>query len=269
MTGLSFFFGGLYYKQQYFNLRAAQMISMLLLLAIFSLVVPTASQMLAQVSDYGVVVQSRGTAILILVSYVLWLVFQLKTHRTFFDTTAEAGERIEYSKKRGEVVRSLANMGASSAAAVGGQVHTSNLVQAWGEEEDPDPKLSMITALAVMGITTALIAFNTQFATDSIQGLLLEAGLTENLVGMVLLPLLSVDTTSITMAVKDKMSLSITLTLERCMQTSLMVVPLIIILAWGMHIDEMTLQFEGFMVVTLFATITIVTYVILDGTSNW
>lgn len=63
--------------------------------------------------------------------------------------------------------------------------------------------------------------------------------------------------------------MSLALTLERYMQTALMVVPLIVLIAWGMHIDSMTLDFDGFTVAALFASIIIVTYVVQEGKSKW
>lgn len=53
------------------------------------------------------------------------------------------------------------------------------------------------------------------------------------------------------------------------MQTSLLVVPIIVILAWCMGIDDMTLEFSGSIVAALFASIIIVTYVVQEGRSNW
>lgn len=53
------------------------------------------------------------------------------------------------------------------------------------------------------------------------------------------------------------------------MQTALMVVPLIVLLAWGMGIDAMTLEFDSFSVAALFVSIIIVTYVVQEGKSNW
>ena len=79
---------------------------------------------------------------------------------------------------------------------------------------------------------TVLIGFNLEFATSSIQSMVRQAGsLTQTFVSFVVLPLLSNDPTSIVNAVKDKMDLCVALTLERCMQTVLMVVPIIIIIA--------------------------------------
>lgn len=48
-----------------------------------------------------------------------------------------------------------------------------------------------------------------------------------------------------------------------------MVVPLVVLLAWCMRIDTMTLEFDSFPITALFASIIIVTYVVQEGKSNW
>ena len=65
------------------------------------------------------------------------------------------------------------------------------------------------------------------------------------------------------------MQLSASLTLERCMQTALLVVPFLVLVAWAMGVEEMTLELDGFSFATTFASIIIVAYVIQDGKSNW
>jgi Ca2+:H+ antiporter len=53
-TGLSFFFGGCKYQEQFFNLALAQMISMFLLLAVSSLTIPSASHLLTNTNAEGI-----------------------------------------------------------------------------------------------------------------------------------------------------------------------------------------------------------------------
>lgn len=74
---------------------------------------------------------------------------------------------------------------------------------------------------------------------------------------------------AVKMAILDKMDVSISLTLERGMQTSPMVITLTVLLAWAMGINEVDLKFDGFPITTLFASIVIVTYVVQEGKSNW
>ena len=81
MLGLCMFFGGINRVEQHYNLRVAQTISMMLLLATLSLVIPTASHLMANVTQHDIVVQSRGTSVVIIFSYGLYLFFIEDTHQ--------------------------------------------------------------------------------------------------------------------------------------------------------------------------------------------
>lgn len=208
-----------------------------------------------------------------MVSYMLWLLFQLKTHRSMFDEPSRTSEVIHRSgaKNPGEALKSLATAGAVTSAVSGGMINQQKLIfdPPEGTEGPDGPQLTLSTAVAVLIIFTAVLAFNAQYATDSLQGLMASHGVSPTFMGVVVLPILSNDPTSIDSAMRDNMDASIALTLERCMQTALMVVPLIVLIAWGLGIDDMTLDFDGFTVAALFASIIIVTYVVQEGKSNW
>ncbi|KAI9860339.1 MAG: hypothetical protein M1813_006228 [Trichoglossum hirsutum] len=263
MTGLGFLFGGIGRLVQSFNAAVTQTIIMLLLLAVLSLVVPTASHLMTAASDSGILAQSRGTCVIVITSYGLWLLFQLKTNRSMFNEPSGVSAKAKTCKiGRGEVKQMVAKVGADAIVPVGGTaIAGQKLMHELAlEEERIEPSLSFPGALVTTTVATALISFHALFATDSIQSLLQEAGLSQSFVGIVILPILNSDPTSIVIAMKDRMDMSISLTLEKCMQTTLMVIPLIVLLAWCMGIDEMTLEFDGFLI--------IVTYVVRGGESN-
>lgn len=288
MTGLSFFIGGVGCLEQYFDATLAQTIGMLLLLACLSLVIPTAAHNFANTSPEGIASQSRGTAIVIMISYVLWLLFQLKWNRELFENSEKKGrkernltekQRMKRDAKK-EVKRQLkrawdaktkkpsVSSSSASMAPIDENAVASDTSDGFSDGE-PDATLSYATSITMLVVSTALIALNTEFATRTIEGLLTEAGLSETFVGLIIMPLLSIDPMCISVAKLDNVDLSISLTLERCMQTALMVVPLIVLLAWWMGISEMNMQFDTFPILALFASIIIVTYVVQEGKSNW
>ena len=265
-TGLAFLIGGYNRIEQYFNVAIAQTISMLLLLAVLSIVIPTCSRLLADTSPAGIQALSRGTAVVIIISYILWLFFQLKTHRAVIYAPAPKSEkRGPRPTRRREVSKRFAAMGASLAAS-GALLKDDSAIQ--DREEEPKPVLTVYVALFTLVFSTVLVGFNTEFATNSIQGLLSNLGISQTFLGLVILPLISLEPSSIRSAKMDKMGLTVALTLERCMQTALMVVPLTVLLAWCMDIN-MTLEFEGFSVTSLFTSIIIVTHVVQEGKSSW
>lgn len=265
MNGLAFFIGGCRRDLQYYNVTVARLLGSLILLAFVSLMIPTASSLLSGTSLADAVRQSRGTAMILLSSYGLWLVFQFKTHRHTFDQPAEKAPLNSYPS--GTAFKGIAKIGAATAATIGGVMNEGKFED--DDDEDLFPRLSLSFSIGTIIVSTVLIAFNTQFATDSINGLLDQAGLSTTFVGLVILPLLSNDPTLLKTAYLDKMDLSIALTTEKSMQTALMVIPLVIIIAWPMGVNEMTLSFNSFEIVSLFASILIVNYIIQNGTSNW
>ena len=268
MTGLSFFLGSYRRREQYFNAAVAQIMGMFLLLAVLSLTIPTVSQLWGHSSLAGIRGQSRGTAVVIIVSYAMWLFFQLRTHKEMFQEPIKKSPKKKSDKEeKADAEKALLNMGLGARIPLGARP-AKNGYQEEDEVEDI-PQLSRLGALLAILVFTTILAFNTQFATDSIQGLMTKHGVSASFMGIVVLPILSNDPYSIDSAIRDKMDISLALTLERCMQTALMVVPLIVLIAWGMGVEDMTLDFDGFSVAALFASIVIVTYVVQEGRSNW
>jgi Ca2+:H+ antiporter len=254
------------------------------LLAVASLVIPSAAHLMASTSTDGMRAQSRGISVVIMASYALWILFQLKTNQEMFkEPSPKTPKRASRNSNDRAVGKGVAAIGAGAAAASGGWVNARMLVkkvpsdndeeveEEQGEEEEgfETPSLSLIGATTALVVSVVLVAFNTEFTTNSIQALLQRRNVPQTFLSLIILPLLSTDFLAVGVAMKDKMDMSISLTLERCMQTSLMVIPLTVLLAWIMGIDEMDLKFDGFPITALFASIVIVTYVVQEGKSNW
>lgn len=218
MTGLSFVCGGVKNVEQEFNGNVAHTISTFLLLASLSVVVPTVSNFLTEVRPGGIVAQSRGSSVIILVSYVLWLFFQNKTHKYMFASTPKPAQPWTKPVLKGEANRGVAAIGAGSAAAVGGQIHTNNLLFEKDEDDDCNEKEAPVLTLwggaTTTILSTVLIGFHAEYATDSIQGLCQRATLSQKFVGLVILPILSFDNAGAKNAMENKMDRSIAYTLE-------------------------------------------------------
>lgn len=268
LTGLSFLIGGIRYHEQGFDKNLTQTITMLLFLAILSLVVPTASHYLSNIDNAGVLAQSRGTAVVIIISYVLWLIFDLKTHRpieTLYQNTVlkekrKARNRELWDEQIQENARSNSN-------SIEANTQLPEEAPADGDV-DTEHRLTVPVAIITILAATALLALNTEFATDSVQSLT-EKSVSSSFVGLVILPIISLDTGAIKCALHNSMDLAIALSLGRCMQNALMVVPLTVLLAWCMSIDDMSLQFDAFTITTLFISMVILGYVVQEGKSNW
>lgn len=92
VLGMCFVGGGIYYKEQEFNMTVAQTMSSLMALGTSSLLLPAAFNLALPASkhlDAETLALSRGTSIILLIIYALYLVFQLKTHAELFEAENE------------------------------------------------------------------------------------------------------------------------------------------------------------------------------------
>jgi Ca2+:H+ antiporter len=139
------------------------------------------------------------------------------------------------------------------------------------EEEFETPSLSVAGALVTLAISTTLVAFCSEFMVSSIDGLTATGGVSTTFVGLILLPIVgnaAEHATAVTVAIKDKMDLSIGVAVGSSMQIALLVFPLIVILGWILGKDCMTLYFDTFQIATLFVSVLLVNYLIQDGKSR-
>jgi Ca2+:H+ antiporter len=272
VLGMCFFFGGLKREEQFFNITVAQTASSLLALAIGSLIIPTAFRIFAETVE-GVAPVSRGTAILLLITYGCYLLFQLSTHATMYNEPSKKVPKKQSGRKEsGDVMRGIATMGAGTAAASGGGVNQQHLVHE-EEEEEEVPQLSRIGALITLACSTLLVAFCAEFMVSSIDAITHGGAVSEEFVGLILLPIVgnaAEHATAVTVAIKDKMDLAIGVAVGSSLQIALLVLPLMVVIGWiglGQPAD-MTLNFDGFQIAVLFISIILVNYLIQASTST-
>lgn len=92
ILGMSFLLGGLRFREQVYNKAVSQMSAVLLCLSVISLLLPTAFH--ATFADDAlankvVLKVSRGTSVVLLLVYVLYLLFQLKSHAFMYASTPQ------------------------------------------------------------------------------------------------------------------------------------------------------------------------------------
>ena len=265
VLGMCFFFGGLKRQEQFFNITVAQTASSLLALAIGSLIIPTAFRIFEDRAT-GVAPLSRGTSVLLLITYACYLYFQLSTHATMYNEPSQKVPKKQSGKKdSGDVLRGIATMGAGTAAVAGGTVNQQNLVHE--EEEEEVPQLTRLGALITLAGSTVLVAFCAEYMVSSIDDLTSGNKVTEEFVGLILLPIVgnaAEHATAVTVAIKDKMDLAIGVAVGSSLQIALLVFPLMVIIGWiGLgQPEQMTLNLDGFQVAVLFISIVLVNYLI-------
>ncbi|RDW88814.1 hypothetical protein BP6252_00846 [Coleophoma cylindrospora] len=222
--------------EQVFNPTVASTMSSMMILASAALIIPaTLYAALAGTSgntDSNILTLSRGTAIILLILYVMYLVFQLRTHASLFDAETQPLD---------------------------------------DDAEAEEPQMSPIAAAIVLVVVTVLVAVCAEYLVDSIDSLVETAHISKTFIGLILLPIVgnaAEHVTAVVVAVKDKMDLAMGVAIGSSMQIALLVTPFLVILGW--IIDQpMTLRFETFETVVFFLSVLVVTYVIGDGKSNY
>ncbi|KAJ7461587.1 Sodium/calcium exchanger protein-domain-containing protein [Mycena latifolia] len=228
VLGCSFLAAGTKFKESNFQVTAAQASSSLMTLACSTLVIPAAyhSTMTASDDQSGLLVISRGTALILLGVYVAYLVFQLKTHAYLFEAEGSEGE---------------------------------------------EPKMSVVAAGVALLITTVVTSFCADYLVASIEETAERYSIPKPFIGLILLPIVAnaaEHVTSVWMAMKGQMELTIGICVGSSIQIATFVVPLLVIVGWIAG-HELTLFFANFETVTLFVSVFLVNTLIQDGKSNY
>ncbi|KIH91692.1 Ca2+:H+ antiporter [Sporothrix brasiliensis 5110] len=281
VMGMCFFFGGLRRQEQYFNTTVAQTAASLLAMAVAGVIVPTVFDAASITSTKDVAMLSRGTAIILLVVYAAYLFFQLKTHQAVFSEESKKvpAKPFKHSIQKGAVKGAIIR--SANVAKMNG-IHESNeerqrvndLIVNGPEDDDEgeEPQLHFFVALGVLAGSTVVIAFCAEFLVDSIDYVTTKGHISKEFLGLILLPIVgnaAEHATAVTVAVKDKMDLAIGVAVGSSMQVALFLIPLLVVIGWGMDLDDMSLSFDIFQVAVLFVSVLLVNYLIGDGKSHW
>ncbi|CAG8584931.1 10515_t:CDS:2 [Acaulospora morrowiae] len=220
VLGFCFLIGGFYHREQKFDQTVAQTSSSLMALACIGLIIPAA---------FNVLDLSRGTAIVLLIVYILYLCFQLGTHANLYadeNKEADSSDDIPMSLKQSIFMLAFVTLFVTFSAEY--------LVG------------SLEGLVEHSGISKTFVGF-----------ILLP------IVGNA-----AEHVTAVSAAKKDKMKLAISVAVGSSMQIALFVTPFLVLLGWAIG-QPMSLYFHTFETVLLFISVFITSYLIQDGESNW
>lgn len=286
VMGMCFFFGGLRRQEQFFNTTVAQTAASLLALAVAAVIVPTVFDLASKAPTSDVAKLSRGTSVILLFVYSGYLFFQLKTHSDVF---AQESQKVEAKPfKRNLKDGAIAQGFVQSAGIMGGHALNSTrsnneklrsllttpprMAETEADDEQEEPQLHFLVALGTLLVSTIIIAFCAEYMVDGISAVTSGGTVSAEFVGLILLPIVgnaAEHATAVTVAIKDKMDLAIGVAVGSSMQVALFIIPLLVIIGWGMGMDTMTLSFDPFQVAVLFVAVLLVNYLIADGKSHW
>ena len=233
--GVAFFLGGLRYRDQDYNPAAARVYSSMMLIAVISLAVPSAFSRLFAPEEIvrQEMLLNVGLAVVLLIAYVLYLVFMLKTHPGAF--AAEGGHGEEEEEAEGAHW--------SLPRAVGSLVGASVLA-AW---------MSEILVGAAEGTGTAL-------------------GMTQVFIGIVFVAIVggaAESLSAIVMARKNRVDMTIGIALGSSIQIALFVAPVLVLASYFIAPQPLELSFGRAEIGALLMAVLIGTVVSGDGRSNW
>jgi len=132
-------------------------------------------------------------------------------------------------------------------------------------------QIGRIASLILLLISATLASLCAEFVVDSIEHVITDAPLTEAFLGLIILPLLGNASelgTAVAVAAKSKLDLAINVAVGSAIQIILFVAPAMVLIAW-LSGKELSLYFDLFQIVTLLATIIIVSIMMLSGRSNY
>jgi Ca2+:H+ antiporter len=231
VLGMSILVGGLRHGIQKFDRSHAGLNSTMLMLAVAALVIPSVFSHSIEMADHAAVEYlSLGVAGVMIGLYVLALIFQ------FRDPSAHTYEDDEYAVVKQEA-----------------------------------PHWSAAKAGIVLLAATLGIVLMSELLVGSIDHVVRQVGISEFFLGIVIVPIIgnvAEHLVAVQVAAKNKMELSLAISVGSSLQVALFVAPLLVFISLLMG-NPLTLVFNQFELIALMAAVLIAGLVSLDGESNW
>jgi Ca2+:H+ antiporter len=231
VLGMSMLFGGLRHGVQTFNRKQAGNNSILLVLSVVILLIPSLlSQYIGNVTTPAPKVEtlSIGVAMVMLAIYGLSLFYSYKVVGG-----PEIGEKdaIESVSKR------------------------------W----------SLKVAVLILGLSTLGVVYLSEVLVGAVEPVVKASGLSEFFIGLILIPIIgnvAEHIVAVQMAMKNKMTLSVEIAIASSLQIALFVAPLLVFISLLIG-NPLTLVFNPLELIALIAGVMIAALVSADGESNW
>jgi len=244
VMGLAMFLGGLRFKEQEFQPVVARVNASSMNLAVIAILLPTAMNYTSTGINQGIQQElSVAVAIVLILVYGLTLLFSMRTHSYLYEAGVGDGET--------DQLQSFAD---------------ANLA---GETDPEKPKLWLW--VGVLLAATIFVAIASELLVESLEEATQKLGLTPLFVGVILLPVVgnaAEHATAVTVAMKNKMDLSVSVALGSSLQIALFVAPVLVIMGWIWH-QPMDLDFNPFELVAVAVSVLIANSISSDGRSNW
>jgi Ca2+:H+ antiporter len=231
VLGLAMFIGGLRYKEQKFNEDVASTQTVMLILAVVMILLP--SLFVDALPDrFNPAAVRRETGFSLWVAGVLIflyagnLLFSLKTHKDLFADESGPDEAVHWSKGK---------------------------------------------ALLVLTVATLAVAWESELLVGSIEPTVKALGVSKLFVGVIVVPIIgnaAEHATAVTMALKDRMDVTLNICISSSNQIALFVAPLIVFASFPLG-HPMLFVFNTFELIAVGFSALIAALIARDGDCNW
>jgi Ca2+:H+ antiporter len=251
ILGLSLLLGGLKNGTQTFDRRTAGMNATLSLLAVVGLMIPSLFDVAIAGDIQAETRMSEGVAIVMILLYALYVIYSFTTGSTPGHVAPEG----EHLGQGGGAAASLGQGG-------GGESHT--------------PKWSIPFAAGVLVAATLGIVFMSEALVGAVEHVSQQFDfLNEIFIGLIIIPLVgnvAEHLVAVQVAYKNKMELSLAVSLGSSLQIALFVAPVLVFISLFLGPPDkgpLFLVFTSFELIALFGASIIAANVAQDGESNW
>lgn len=232
VMGFSMLLGGLRFKEQKFQPTVARLNASSMNLAVIALLLPTAVEYTSSgIEEATLQNLSVAVAGILILVYVLTLLFSMKTHSYLCDV---------------------------------GDIESD-------DDGEGGHKVNLSFWVFILLVVTLAVAVESELLVDSLEVATSELGLSALFTGVILLPIIgnaAEHATAVTVAMKDKMDLSVSVAVGSSMQIALFVAPVLVIAGWFIG-QPMDLNFNPFELVAVTVAVLIANSISSDGESNW
>ncbi|OLP17635.1 calcium/proton exchanger [Leptolyngbya sp. 'hensonii'] len=241
VMGLSMLLGGLRYKEQEFQPIIARVNASSMNLAVIAILLPTAVNITSDIIDEPTLQRlSAAVACVLILVYALTLLFSMRTHTYLYD--------------------------AGLAEIAPDELAEANLAADEGNHE-----VNLWLWVLVLLAATVFVAIESELLVDSLKPATAYLGLTPLFTGVILLPIVgnaAEHATAVTVAIKNKMDLSVSVAVGSSLQIALFVAPVLVLAGWLLG-QPMDLNFNPFELVAVTVAVLIANSISSDGRSNW
>jgi Ca2+:H+ antiporter len=140
------------------------------------------------------------------------------------------------------------------------------------EGEEPETHQSRLWLwISVLLAVTLFVAVESELLVDSLESATASLGFSQLFTGVILLPIIgnaAEHATAVTVAMKNKMDLSVSVAVGSSLQIALFVAPLLVLVGWIIG-QPMDLDFNPFELVAVAVAVFIANSISSDGRSNW